>query len=82
MAYGRFGGAPRFGTPRLTAGDGRQAGQSSSAPAENQWGCFGDVEVRDGGSECPKVPPSRSLAGCRNGKTRPAKGGEERGMNG
>ena len=37
---------------------------------------------REGGSGRPKFPASQDLAGCRNGKTRPAKGGEERGMNG
>lgn len=30
----------------------------------------------------PRVPLSQDLTGCRNGRTRPAKGGEERRMNG
>lgn len=29
-----------------------------------------------------RVPLSQDLAGCRNGRSRPAKGGEERRMNG
>lgn len=84
MACGRSGGAPKPGCPGV---DGvlwiRQADQSGGAPAEDQlrgvsvgWGRGREVQ------DAPRFQPRQVLAGCREGKTRPARGGEERGMDG
>lgn len=83
MAYGRFGGAPKFWhrqvERKLSWGDGRQTSLVVRPQKINEgvW----VIWKREGSRfRMPNVPPPRDLAGCRNGKTRPAKGGEERGM--
>lgn len=83
MACGRFGGAPKFGTLKLTAvlGPGRQTSLVVNLRPQIINGVGLVICEREGARfRMAEYQPPRGLAGCRNGKPRPAKGGEERRM--
>lgn len=61
MAYGRFGGAPKFWHHGVDGWLSLEDGRQSSPVVRRQeinggGGCLGDLEERDGGSGCQKFP--------------------------